>query len=98
MAIAIGGNDNLTGDGEPERIGTIHVSSNLLPMLGAQTAAGRLFGKEDDVPGSAGNALASGVPGAAKKPDRRGLIAPGALTRFRAFLGGDPAEAQDLGL
>jgi predicted permease len=59
VAIAIGGNDNLTGDGEPERIGTIHVSSNLLPMLGAQTATGRLFGKEDDVPGGAGNAVLS---------------------------------------
>lgn len=38
VAIAIGGNDNLTGDGEPERIGTIRVSSNLLPMLGARPA------------------------------------------------------------
>ena len=35
VAIAIGANANLTGDGEPERIGTIRVSSNLLPMLGA---------------------------------------------------------------
>ena len=35
VAIAIGANANLTGDGEPERIGTIRVSSNLLSMLGA---------------------------------------------------------------
>src|SRR5882757_469305 len=35
LAIAIGGNFNLTGDGEPERVGTIAVSANLLPMLGA---------------------------------------------------------------
>src|SRR6185295_9480663 len=34
LAIAIGANYNLTGDGEPERIGVIRVSSNLLPMLG----------------------------------------------------------------
>src|SRR5215471_10864414 len=34
VAIAIGGNFNLTGKGEPERVGTIKVSSNLLPMLG----------------------------------------------------------------
>ena len=41
VAIAIGANCNLTGDGEPERIGTIRVSSNLLadarafaPLLG----------------------------------------------------------------
>ena len=39
VAIAIGGNDNLTGDGEPERVGTIRVSSNLLPMLGARAGA-----------------------------------------------------------
>src|SRR2546430_16866191 len=35
VAIAYGSNLNLTGDGEPERIGTIRMSSNLLPMLGA---------------------------------------------------------------
>src|SRR4029450_3564701 len=43
VAIAIGGNNNLTGDGAtPERIGCIRISSNLLPMLGAGVAAGRL--------------------------------------------------------
>src|SRR6516162_9244124 len=31
LAIAIGGNYNLTGKGEPERVGTIRVSSSLLP-------------------------------------------------------------------
>lgn len=40
VAIAIGGNENLTGDGAPERVGTIHVSSNLLPMLGVEPARG----------------------------------------------------------
>ena len=39
LAIAIGGNYNLTGDGEPERIGTLRVSSNLLPMLGVASGA-----------------------------------------------------------
>src|SRR6185295_15889922 len=57
VAIAIGGNDNLTGDGEPERIGSIRVSSNLLPMLGARAALGRLFVPDEDVPGAAGTAL-----------------------------------------
>jgi predicted permease len=51
VAIAIGGNYNLTGDGEPERIGVIRVSSNLLQMLGAQPALGRLFVDDDDQPG-----------------------------------------------
>jgi predicted permease len=57
VAIAIGGNDNLTGDGEPERIGSIRVSSNLLPMLGAQAALGRLFTADEDVEGAAGVAV-----------------------------------------
>jgi predicted permease len=59
VAIAIGRNDNLTGDGEPERIGTIHVSSNLLEMLGARPAVGRLFVKEEDLAGAAATALLS---------------------------------------
>jgi predicted permease len=57
VAIAIGGVENLSGDGEPERIGTIHVSSNLLPMLGARAAQGRLFVAEEDVPGAAPTAV-----------------------------------------
>ena len=57
LAIAIGGNYNLTGDGEPERIGTVRVSSNLLPMLGAQPILGRLFTGEEDVAGGAGVAI-----------------------------------------
>ena len=57
LAIAIGANFNLTGDGEPERIGTIRVSANLLPMLGVLPAIGRLFSSADDVVGAAPTAL-----------------------------------------
>src|SRR5580693_977394 len=57
VAIAIGGNENLTGDGKPERAGTIHVSSNLLPMLGVEPARGRLFASSEDAKGSAGTAV-----------------------------------------
>jgi putative ABC transport system permease protein len=57
VAIAIGGNDNLTGDGEPERIGTIRVSSNLLPMLGVRAALGRLFVPAEDRAGGSGAAV-----------------------------------------
>src|SRR5690349_24769608 len=42
LAIAIGANANLTGDGRPERVGVIQMSPNLLPMLGARPAIGRL--------------------------------------------------------
>ena len=59
VAIAIGGNENLTGEGVPERVGTIHISSNLLPMLGAQVATGRLFTPEEDEPGHTLTALLS---------------------------------------
>ncbi|HTZ31546.1 MAG TPA: ABC transporter permease [Methylomirabilota bacterium] len=57
VAIAIGGNENLTGDGPPERIGIVRLSSNLLPMLGAQTSLGRLFTPEEDSPGQPATAL-----------------------------------------
>ena len=48
VAIALGANANLTGDGPPERVGTIRASSNLLPMLGVTPALGRLFASEED--------------------------------------------------
>src|SRR5580704_1281940 len=59
VALAIGGNENLTGNGDPERVGTIHVSSNLLPMLGPKAALGRLFVAEEDVKGAAPTAVLS---------------------------------------
>ena len=59
LAIAIGGNENLTGEGIPERVGTIHISSNLLTMIGAHAALGRLFVPEEDLPGHPATALLS---------------------------------------
>jgi predicted permease len=59
VAIAIGGNDNLTGQGEPERVGTIRVSSSLLPMLGLRAASGRLFVADEDSPGHPATAVLS---------------------------------------
>src|SRR5262245_11429838 len=47
--IAFGANDVVSGDGEPERVSTIRVSSNLLPMFGATPFLGRLFTPEEDV-------------------------------------------------
>jgi predicted permease len=57
LAIGIGANYNLTGAGAPERVGTIRASANLLPMLGARIAHGRLFGPEDAAPGTGGTAV-----------------------------------------
>jgi putative ABC transport system permease protein len=50
---AIGGwNANLTGGGEPERLQGMQVTTNLLPMLGAQAARGRVFSGQESQPGS----------------------------------------------
>jgi predicted permease len=57
LGLAIGARVNLTGDGEPERIGAVRMSSSLLPMLGAGAALGRTFSPDDDVPGRAGTAI-----------------------------------------
>src|SRR5215467_4072816 len=51
LSIAIGGNYNLTGRGDPERVGVMRVSSNLLPMLGVRPALGRLLTPDEDLPG-----------------------------------------------
>src|SRR5580658_568010 len=59
VAIAIGGNYNLISRGEPERVGTIRISSNLLPMLGQSAALGRTFSADEDSPGRPATALLS---------------------------------------
>ena len=57
VAIAIGGNYNLTGEDDPERVGVIRVSANLLPMLGASATHGRLFVPDEDTQGRAATAV-----------------------------------------
>jgi len=57
VAIAIGGNYNLTGRGDPERVGAVRVSSNLLPMLGARPDLGRLLTPDEDFPGHPSTAV-----------------------------------------
>jgi predicted permease len=57
LAIVIGGNYNLTGQGDPERVGAVRVSSNLLTMLGAKPALGRLLTPEEDLPGHPATAV-----------------------------------------
>jgi hypothetical protein len=58
VGIAIGSYMTLSGDGpDPERIGVIRLSSNLLTMMGATMERGRVLGSSDDVPGSPNVAL-----------------------------------------
>ena len=57
LAIAIGGNYNLTGHGDPERVGVMRASSTLLPMLGARPALGRLLTPDEDSPGRPATAV-----------------------------------------
>jgi predicted permease len=60
LAIALGNTVTLTNDdSQPDRVGVIRVSSNLLSMLGARTAHGTLFTAEDDVAGRTPTAVLS---------------------------------------
>ena len=59
IAIAIGGNYNLTGSRDPERVGTVRVSSSLLSMLGQRATLGRLFVPDEDQPGRTATAVLS---------------------------------------
>jgi predicted permease len=59
VALAIGGNENLTGSGDPERVGTIHTTGNLFTMLGVQPGLGRLLQPYEDDPGHAATAVLS---------------------------------------
>ncbi|MEX2284552.1 MAG: ABC transporter permease [Gemmatimonadota bacterium] len=61
LAIALGNTVTLTSTegGQPDRVGVIRVSSNLLPMLGARTVHGTLFVAEDDLAGRTPTAVLS---------------------------------------
>src|SRR5262249_18411114 len=51
VAAAIGASYNLTGDGQPERIDGVKVSSSFFKLFGAKVLAGSAFTPDDDVPG-----------------------------------------------
>jgi len=53
VAAAIGASFNVTGDGKPERVDGMRVSSSFFSLFGARPAMGRVFSAEDDVPGKA---------------------------------------------
>ena len=51
VAAAIGISFNHTGEGAPERVDGIRVSSSFFRIFGARTTVGRVFGPDDDTPG-----------------------------------------------
>ncbi len=53
VAAAIGASYNLTGDGAPERVDGMRVTSAFFPLFGARTQLGAPFTADDDQPGRA---------------------------------------------
>lgn len=53
VAAAIGASFNVTGDGKPERVDGMKVSSSFFPLFGARAAIGSVFTSDDDAPGKA---------------------------------------------
>jgi predicted permease len=51
VAAAIGASFNLTGEGRPERVDGVRVSSSFFPLFGARALRGRVFTADEDQPG-----------------------------------------------
>src|ERR1051325_12028968 len=51
VAAAIGASLNLTGDGRPERVDGVRVSSSFFAVFGIRAAIGTVFAADDDSPG-----------------------------------------------
>lgn len=59
IAIAQGGNANITGQAAPERIGAVYSSSAMFSLLGLKPVLGRVLIPEDDAPGKSQAAILS---------------------------------------
>ncbi|HXI20100.1 MAG TPA: ABC transporter permease, partial [Gemmatimonadales bacterium] len=57
VTAAIGASFNLTGDGPPERVDGVRVSSAFFPLFGARPLLGRGFTAEEDRPGAPPSAI-----------------------------------------
>jgi predicted permease len=53
VAAAIGASFNMTGDGAPERVDGVRVSSSFFPLFGARVELGSAFTADNDQPGRA---------------------------------------------
>jgi predicted permease len=51
-AAAIGASFNLTGNGQPERVDGVRISSSFFPLLGARPIMGRVLTPVEDTPGN----------------------------------------------
>ena len=51
VAAAIGASFNLTGEGRPERVDGVRVSSSFFPLFGSRPLRGRVFTADEDQPG-----------------------------------------------
>jgi len=58
-AVAIGGSFNLTGQGGPEHVDAVRVSSSFFPLMGGRAILGRAFSEEEDIPGKGLRAVLS---------------------------------------
>jgi predicted permease len=61
IAAFTNGTENLTGDGNPERVRAGLVTANAFPLLGVQPALGRVFVAEEDRPGSGVAVISDGL-------------------------------------
>jgi hypothetical protein len=61
----------VTGLAEPEEIRVVDVSDGVLPILGAKPAAGRLFTRADDTPGSPETVILILSRSGRSRPNRR---------------------------
>ena len=57
VAAAIGASFNVTGDGKPERVDGMRVSSSFFALFGARLGMGSAFTSDDDAPGRAPRAI-----------------------------------------
>ena len=98
-----GGEESVTGRGEPERVRALNVSAATLPLLRIQPLHGRLFSEDDDRPGSPLRAIltygywqakfggASDVIGQTLQLDGEPAEIIGVLPASFKFLRSDPA-------
>jgi predicted permease len=57
VAAGIGASFNMTGNGRPERIDGVRVSSSLFPLFDAHVMLGRVFSAEEDRPGKTSSVI-----------------------------------------